>query len=130
MTDARLLLRRFMLALCIWREARGESLHGKRLVAQVIVNRMHDPRWPSSIVGVVTQRKQFSCFNPGDPNALLFPAETDRAWMDCVTAADDVLSGPETFTDANHYHTTGVAPAWADPRNIVAREGAHVFYRL
>ena len=42
MNDSYLLLRRFAIALCVWREARGESLLGKLLVAQVIENRVTD----------------------------------------------------------------------------------------
>lgn len=71
------LLRTFALSLCVWREVRGESLLGKLLVAQTIENRVSDPRWPDTYHGVITQRLQFSAFNAGDPNALLFPSETD-----------------------------------------------------
>lgn len=124
------LLRHFALALCVWREARGETLLGKLLVAQTIENRVTHARWPETYVGVITQRLQFSAFNAGDPNALLFPMETDRAWADCVAAAALVISAPSPLTTANHYHTTGVAPLWANASKIVAREGAHVFYAL
>lgn len=128
--DARPLLRRFILALAVWREARGESNRGKRLVAQVIRNRVDDRRWPDTYVGVITQPWQFSAFNRNDPNAILFPKETDAAWAACVAAADDVLSASQPFTDANHYHTVDVSPTWKQPDREVAREGAHVFYRL
>src|SRR5262245_34015245 len=92
------LLRRFALALAVWREARGESLRGRCLVAQVIENRVTDSRWPDTYVGVITQRLQFSSFNPGDPNATLFPAETDLAWEGCVLAADRVINNSERLT--------------------------------
>lgn len=124
-----LLLRRFALALCVWREARGESARGKALVAQTIENRVVDRRWPDTYLGVITQRWQFSAFNAGDPNSLLFPSETDPSWGDCVAAADAVLQSVPLGT-MNHYHTTGVTPPWADATKIVAREGAHVFYTL
>jgi spore germination cell wall hydrolase CwlJ-like protein len=130
MTDAVLLLRRFVLALCVWREARGESFRGKSLVAQVIENRVRDPRWPDTYVGVITQRLQFSAFNAGDPNALMFPAENDRAWPDCVAAADLVVAAPALLTTANHYHTVDVRPTWADPTRLVTQEGRHKFYEL
>ena len=124
------LLTTFMLALCIWREARGESMRGKRLVGQVIANRVTDPRWPDDYVGVITQPWQFSAFNKGDPNALKFPSETDPAWPACVEAARMVLEADEPFTDANHYHTTGVSPTWKNDAKVVAREGGHIFYAL
>lgn len=124
------LLRVFALALCVWREARGETMLGKLLVAQTVENRVNDPRWPDTYVGVITQRLQFSAFNAGDPNALMFPSESDAAWPDCVSAAQFVIASPGSVTTANHYHTTGVSPAWKNDARIVAREGAHVFYAL
>src|SRR6185436_2087066 len=105
------LLDRFLLALCVWREARGETLLGKRLVAQVIVNRSRDRRWPNTIEGVILQPWQFSSFNKNDPNAVLFPAHTDTSWPDCVIAADDVMTG-SPISPANHYHVVGLDPAW------------------
>lgn len=128
--DAILLLRRFMLALCVWREARGESARGKRLVAQVIENRVQDKRWPDTYQGVISQPWQFSSFNQNDPNVTKFPSETDPAWGACVAAADAVLTTPEPFTTANHYHVSGLNPAWRDDNKIVATEGHHVFYTL
>ena len=130
MTIANDLLTRFMLALCVYREARGESMRGKELVAQVILNRVRDTRWPDTVSGVVTQRWQFSAFNAGDPNALLFPHENDPAWDACVNAADLILQLPKPITTANHYHVIGILPKWADAENVVTREGHHIFYTL
>lgn len=124
------LLRHFALALCTWREARGEALYGKLLVCQTIENRVSDPRWPETYIGVITQPWQFSAFNKNDPNALAFPAESDVAWRDSVAAASFVINAPTTLTTANHYHAKSVTPTWARADRIVAREGAHIFYRL
>src|SRR3990167_6839439 len=107
------LLRLFALSLTCWREARGESVLGKLLVCQVVENRVRDPRWPDTYVGVITQAAQFSAFNKNDPNALLFPTELDRSWPECVAVAESVLSTPTPFTTANHYHAQSVRPTWA-----------------
>jgi N-acetylmuramoyl-L-alanine amidase len=130
-TPAQLLLERFLLALCVWREARGETSKGKRLVAWTIANRRDDPkhRWPGTIEGVVLQPWQFSSFNKNDPNATQFPAP-GPVWDDCVAAADEVHDGGVRLTDANHYHVVGLDPAWRDETKVVATEGHHVFYRL
>lgn len=130
--NAKDLLRLFMLSLACYREARGEPQRGKRLVAQVIENRVTDPRWPETYVGVITQPWQFSAFNRNDPNALTFPAEDDPAWASCVAAAQDVLSAIEPFTEANHYVVDALRPRpeWFQEEKVVAREGAHVFLRL
>lgn len=129
MSEADRLLQRFILALCIWREARGESYRGKLLVGATIRNRVEDKRWPHTYAGVVTQRMQFSAFNLGDPNALKFPIEGERAWAESVKAADDVLTG-DPITTANHYHTTAVTPTWSRTDKLVDAEGSHVFFRL
>lgn len=124
------LLNRFLLALCIWREARGETPRGRRLVGQVIVNRVCDKRWPNTVEGVILQPWQFSSFNKNDPNVALYPTSTDPSWPDCVAAADAVLDEAAIFTNANHYHVAGLDPAWRDARKVVAVEGHHVFYAL
>lgn len=130
MNPAYLLLRRFILALCVWREARGESFVGKMLVAQVIENRVTDRRWPDNYEDAILQPWQFSSFNPSDPNVQKFPREDDQTWPDCVGAADEVLSNSEPISSANHYHVIGLHPAWANPDKVVATEGHHVFYHL
>lgn len=124
------LLDRFMLALCVWREARGESQRGKELVAQVIINRSTDGRWPHTFVEVITQPLQFSSFNSNDPNAHTWPHNSDVSWFDSVSAVDVVLSASAPITSANHYHVIGLNPSWADPSKVTETEGHHVFYQL
>lgn len=130
MNDPYLLLKRFALALCVWREARGESLLGKMLVAQVIENRVTDPKWPDTYIGVITQPLQFSAFNQFDPNVVKYPQDGDLNWFDCVASADLVLSAPKRLTRANHYHARNIMPSWADPKKITNKEDNHIFYEL
>lgn len=125
-----ILIRLYTLALCLWREARGETILGKVLVAQVIENRVKDTRWPDDYVSVITQPWQFSAFNPNDPNVVKFPKEDDPTWPDCVAAATIVLEAPSPLTRANHYHAKSVNPTWANTDKIVMREGNHIFYNL
>lgn len=132
MNAAQQLLERFLLALCVWREARGETPLGRRLVAWTIANRRDDAknRWPKTIEGVILQPFQFSSFNKSDPNAVQFPT-SGTVWDDCVAAADEIFYGSTSRrTEANHYHVAGLDPAWRDENKIVATEGHHVFYKL
>ena len=130
MAEANALLSRFMLALCVYREASNQSHLGKVLVAQVIQNRVSDKRWPDTYVGVITQRLQFSSFNLSDANNGRWPKENDRSWVDCLQAVDEMLSSSEQSTLANHYHTKAVKPTWADPTKVTEIEGDHIFYNL
>jgi N-acetylmuramoyl-L-alanine amidase len=118
-----------MLALCIWREARGEPLEGKLMVGQVVENRVNDRRWPDTFESVILQKWQFSAFNPNDPNALKLPTKPDQEWLESLAAASHVVRYAPV-TDANHYHVTGLHPKWEDPNKVVARVGHHVFYKL
>lgn len=124
------LARTFILALAVWREARGEPMLGKLLVAQVIENRVADPRWPDTYEGVVFQPWQFSSFTRGDPQALAFPDPRHPVWADCVAVATMIVSSPGRLTDANHFHATGVSPAWAIGQTVLHEVGRHRFYRL
>lgn len=137
MIDPHELNRLYMLALCVYREARGESPLGKALVAQTVLNRARDAkkRWPRSVVGVVLAPLQFSSFNKNDPNVTVFPQDGDTAWVECVSAADRVLTMAQPLSSANHYLTKSLfmspnRPKWADPTKVVAEEGAHIFFDL
>lgn len=128
--NAQELQRLYSLALVTWREARGEPILGKLLVAQTVENRVRDRRWPDTYTSVITQPWQFSAFNKNDPNALKYPDDGDPVWEDCVVVARAVIDAPSKFTTANHYHATSVSPNWADQSKIVNRAGNHVFYEL
>jgi spore germination cell wall hydrolase CwlJ-like protein len=48
------------IAVAVYFEARGESMLGQRAVAEVILNRVADPRWPETACEVIKQKNQFS----------------------------------------------------------------------
>lgn len=54
-----------LLAACVEAEAGNQGLLGKRLVADVILNRVDDPDWPNTITGVITQKNQFTTWSNG-----------------------------------------------------------------
>ena len=54
-----------LLACLIEAEAGNQDLTGKRLVADVVLNRVADPRFPDTIPGVIFQPGQFSVVNNG-----------------------------------------------------------------
>lgn len=122
----------YLLALCIWREARGEPLAGKFAVGCVIRNRVRDARWPSSYRDVILQKLQFSSFNRSDPQVALYPTSANKTWSDSVHAAMATLHCEQDYAQgANHYYATSIAaPSWADPAKLVAEIGAHRFYKL
>lgn len=83
-----------LLALCIYREARGEGLLGKRGVAWTVLNRVKRPSWwGTTIREVILHKWQFSSFNEDDPNSDVWPRDTDPVWVDCVDEAGTAISG-------------------------------------
>lgn len=127
-----------VLAATIYGEAEGENDDGKRAVACVVVNRSRDPRWPNTIGGVCLQHLQFSCWNSGSPRLAVMrnPRRYGREaiWTACFRAACAALWGHDDVTNgANHYLAKGSLtslPNWADESKVVAKVGAHTFYRL
>jgi hypothetical protein len=121
------------LAEAIYFEARGESLAGQVAVAEVILNRVDDGRWPGTICGVVRQGAarasgcQFSFMCDGRPERIRDRAAFARAGK----IAHLMLDGrPRTLTaNATHFHTTAVRPGWSRRMVRVGRIGDHVFYR-
>lgn len=108
-------------------EARGEPDIGKVAVAQVILNRMKDSRWPNKIVDVIKQPHQFSYLK--DKHKQTPPTNND--WITARKIAHGVISGTisNPVGEATHYHATRVKPKWAKKLEPVAKIGQHIFYR-
>lgn len=121
---------RVLLALCIWREARGESVEAQRGVAWVILNRAAKPSWwGKDIVSVVLAPSQFSSFNKGDPNSLLFPSSADPVFREIVLLAadpgDDPTSGATSYNSLPLDHQ----PDWAAGMVKTCDIGAFHFFK-
>ncbi|MGR3511739.1 MAG: cell wall hydrolase [Paracoccaceae bacterium] len=114
-------------------EARGESVKGMFGVAEVILNRVDDPRYPSSVCKVINQgtgeryRCQFTYTCDGRPENM-----TDtRAYERVGKVAHLMLEGMERrlTKGATHYHTKSVNPRWAKVFPRTTTIGYHHFYR-
>ena len=124
-----------MLALAIYREARGEGQDAKRAVGWVIRNRVQaGGAFGGDYCTVITRHAQFSSFNRGDPNATVFPRFADGNWRESVQNVVDVLE--HTFSDpslgATHYYDRSMdahPPAWAAAMTPTVDIGAFHFFR-
>ena len=54
-----------LIALCVMGEAEGESEEGKRLVIDVILNRLDSPRFANTVSGVIYAKNAFECMTNG-----------------------------------------------------------------
>jgi len=123
------------LALNIYYEARGSNLADKAAVADVVINRSQDRRYPSTICGVVQDgykagRKdcQFSWYCDGKSDIL---KDTDR-WMEAQSIAFSMIAFGDyrgISEGATHYHADYVNPFWASSLQMVGRIGSHIYYR-
>lgn len=115
------------LAEAIYFEARGEGTKGMRAVAEVILNRVDNHRFPNSVCGVVYQKGQFSYLRMskrGIHNKAVYGRIQQIAFEAMSGAA------PRSLTDgATYFHTTSVRPDWSHRFTRTTRIGAHVFYR-
>ena len=116
------------LATALYFEARGEPVKGQFAVAEVILNRVADPRYPDSVCAVVNQDCQFSYTCDGKPERIRERAAFDRAGK----IADLMLrGGARALTGgATHFHTRGVRPDWSRRLPRTAQIGDHLFYRI
>lgn len=111
----------------------GDDPTGQQAVAQVILNRMRHPAFPSSICGVVFQGSerttgcQFTFTCDGALNRVPSPAALARARAIAEAAIDGAVAANVGL--ATHYHTDWVYPYWAPTLDKVARVHTHLFYR-
>lgn len=65
-----------LLAICVEAEAGNQPLEGRRMVVDVILNRVDDPDFPDTIEGVITQPYHFSSYWDGGMDKVSEPSET------------------------------------------------------
>jgi len=125
---------RTFLALCVWREARGEQRDGKIAVAYSIMNRMASKSWGNTVMAVLFQRLQYSSLTYySDPQLATWPKDNDPSWLECLEIAEAVMYNqlPNPIGGADSYHDTSILPPkWATPDNFVAQIGRLRFYQV
>lgn len=125
------------LALNDYWEARSETMAGRIAVAQVVLNRAMDNRFPRNICEVVKQnffqgalnKCQFSWFCDDRADT---PYEAD-AWRTSIKIAAAMLQKDSSIPDptggALWYHADHVRPSWTNDYETTTMIGSHVFYR-
>lgn len=110
----------YLLAKCVYAEARGEPYVGQVAVAAVILNRVESPEFPNTISGVIYQPWAFTAVHDGQIN--LEP--NDSAY----SAAKDALNGWDPTYGCLYYYNPATATSeWIWSRTTVVTIGQHVF---
>ena len=122
------------LAEAVYFEARSETTGGQIAVAEVVMNRVADSRFPNTVCGVVYQGQYratgcqftFTC----DGSRRVKPR--GRAWERARAVALNVRLGLSTghTNSATHYHTNYVDPYWSAGMVKTKVIGSHIFYRF
>ncbi len=129
------------LAVTLYHEARGEGNAGMLGVANVVINRLHDPRWPDTICEVVSQgptlkwninaplrnKCQFSFYCDGKSDI----PTNQKAFSKAVRIAEDAWYSYNLSVDitegSTFYHATSIDPKW--PYDYVLTINNHKFYK-
>jgi spore germination cell wall hydrolase CwlJ-like protein len=117
----------------VYYEAALEPTEGQAAVAQVVLNRVRDTNYPSTVCGVVYQGAEritgcqftFTC------DGSLARVPTGWAWNRAEVVAERALAGhvATRVGTATHYHADYVRPYWGPSLSKIDQIGAHIFYR-
>ena len=136
----------YCMALNIYHEARSDNLAGKFAVADVVLNRVRDDRYPTNVCDVIYQgdhkpswkdpsklvpvrnRCQFSWYCDGKSDD---PYDSD-AWNEAVLISSQIIKERKyrgLTEGSTHYHADWIEPYWAPTLQAVGTIGSHIFYR-
>ncbi|WP_409019098.1 cell wall hydrolase [Brevundimonas vesicularis] len=117
----------------VYYEAALEPGEGQAGVAQVVLNRVRDPNYPSTVCGVVFQggERVTGCQFSFTCDGSLARVPTAWAWSRAQKVAERALAGHVAahVGTATHYHADYVRPWWAPSLSKITQVGAHIFYR-
>lgn len=148
----------YCLAQNIYWESSVDNLAGQAAVADVVLNRVEDMRWPNTICDVVKEgpvreswktkkdpnlpdreriynpirnRCQFSWYCDGRSENVMTPEENPKWRLAQEIAYKMIHYGylRGISEGATHYHATYVSPAWSKQYTLIGRIGLHIFYR-
>lgn len=129
-----------LLALVVWREARGESHDAKLAVAHTIKNRLAHPGWwGNDFVSVITKKWQYSSMtDPNDRQLTTWPQANDHTFEECLTIAALVVGGVyrSPLPGIDSYYDDSLKgdtmPKWAKehPERFAGKIGRLNFYNM
>lgn len=145
----------YCIALNVYYEARADNLAGKYAVADVVLNRVNDSRFPDTVCEVIREGIMVESWSTAqhkdlsDEERVYYPKRNrcqfswycdgmadvptqKAAWRDAQIIAYNIVQFG-TFRGitegATHYHATYVSPSWSLVYQVIGRVGAHIFYR-
>ena len=121
------------LAEALYFEARGEPIKGQLAVGEVILNRVEDTRYPSSICKVINQGtgRRFACQFTYTCDGKLETVHERKPYEMALKIAKVLMTTHDRkmTRGSTHYHSNYVNPKWSKKFERVAKFGRHIFYR-
>ena len=121
------------LAEALYFEARGEPIQGQLAVGEVILNRVKDTRYPSSICKVINQGtgRRFACQFTYTCDGKLETVHERKPYEMALKIAKILMTTHDgkLTRGSTHYHSNYVNPKWSKKFERVAKFGRHIFYR-
>lgn len=141
------------LAMNIYHEARNDMLAGQFAVADVVLNRVNDARYPNTICDVIKEgpvKESWKTKQTPDPNDAVYHPVRNRcqfswycdgkpddiddidSWKQAQSVAYMIINRNimRGITEGStHYHATYVSPKWAPTLYSIGRIGKHQFYK-
>jgi len=121
------------IAEAIYFEGRSQPAQGQQAIANVIMNRVADNRYPNNPCHVIqhggTKRNncQFSYYCDGKPEVIYNKQAFGQAVINASIAYFQIL--PDPTLGSTHYHASYVQPSWASTEPII-KINDHLFYKL
>ena len=103
----------FCLATAIYFEARGEETLGQMAVAQVVINRMVDDRYPDTVCDVVWEPKAFSFTHDGKSDKMKHAESRSKA----LQVAKYTSRGDGRGNTTANYEKRDVSPEWNESKS-------------
>lgn len=121
------------IAQAVYFEARSEPLVGQVAIAEVILNRIVDSRYPDNACDVVfqNQHRRHKCQFSFACDGLSDRPKNTTAWEKSLKVVALVMKGERSGVAkrATHYHASYVSPRWSAHLNKLGQVGSHIFYR-
>lgn len=110
------------LARAMYFESNRNSSEGMIAVGTVVMNRVASPKYPSTICGVVGQRRQFAA-------GVLTRETPEPGFARAQAVATQVMNGArhETVAGSMYFHTAGFRIPYKDARYLIVA-GGNAFY--
>jgi len=143
----------YCLAANVYHEARNDMIIGQFAVADVVLNRVADKRFPNTICEVVKEGpvvETWATRKTKDPDDAVFVPVKNKcqfswycdglddnideevAWRQAQAVAHMIIGNRSMrgITEGStHYHATYVNPRWAKTKYPIGQIGKHKFYR-